>query len=235
MSASPRIVDYVEERREEYARRAFCNLLVEFLDVIIPGHSPANQMRTAVKDFVARVTNITVSGTGSRIIYALRVLDAMIYILRSPIIGSIHFEHSAMQRLSPLEEQLRWEVVDNVINRFRRYWDGRFGLKVDSSSLASQRPQILFEYISGLASRGFIPEEPYTRMLLVFMHNFENRIDLKNGVSLFRTFTCPTSFMKDTDILYEILGVLRNRCRDLFGMDTIDEVIFNVYKGLDEG
>ena len=63
-------------------------------------------------------------------------------------------------------------------------------------------------------------------MLLVFVHNFQNRIDLRNGACLFRTFTCPTLFMKDPDILYEILGVLRHRCRDLFGMDTIVEVIF---------
>lgn len=32
--------------------------------------------------------------------------------------------------------------------------------------------------------------------------------------------------MKDPDVLYEILGVLRYRCRDLFGMDTILEVMF---------
>jgi hypothetical protein len=103
----------------------------------------------------------------------------------------------------------------------------RFGLKIrDKYNLASQRPQILFEYISGLASRGFIPQEPFTRMLLVFVHNFQNRIDLRNGACLFRTFTCPTLFMKDPDILYEILGILRYRCRDLFGIDTILEVIF---------
>lgn len=100
----------------------------------------------------------------------------------------------------------------------------------DKYNLASQRPQILFEYISGLASRGFIPQEPFTRMLLVFVHNFQNRIDLRNGACLFRTFTCPTLFMKDPDVLYEILGVLRYRCRDLFGMDTIVEVIFKVYE-----
>lgn len=122
--ALPRIVDYIEELRDEYSRQTFSNLLVEFLDEIIPGHSPKNQKANAVKDFVARFTNITISGTENRrIIYGFRILDAMIAILRSPIIGAIHFEHSEVERLSPLEEQLRWEIVENAISRFRRYWD----------------------------------------------------------------------------------------------------------------
>jgi len=248
----PRIVDYIEELRDEYSRQTFANLLVEFLDDIIPGHCPANQKSEAVKDFVARFTNITISGTESRrIVYGLRILDAMIAILRSPIVGAIHFEHSEVERLSPLEEQLRWEIVENATSRFRRYWDvshlrsficglqsydpirilqGRFGLKTrDKYNLSRQRPQILFEYISGLASRGFITQEPYTRMLLTFMHNFQNRLDLKNGACLFQTFTCPTLFMKDADVLYEVLGVLRYRCRELFGMDTIGEVTLSNY------
>ena len=122
--ALPRIVDYIEELRDEYSRQTFSNLLVEFLDEIIPGHSPENQKGNAVKDFVARFTNITISGTENRrIIYGFRILDAMIAILRSPIVGAIHFEHSEVERLSPLEEQLRWEIVENAISRFRRYWD----------------------------------------------------------------------------------------------------------------
>ena len=122
--ALPQIVDYIEELRDEYSRQTFSNLLVEFLDEIIPGHSPENQKSNAIKDFVARFTNITISGTENRrIIYGLRILDAMIDILRSPIIGPIHFEHSEVERLSPLEEQLRWEIVENAISRFRRYWD----------------------------------------------------------------------------------------------------------------
>ena len=120
----PRIVDYIEELHDQYSRQTFASLLVEFLDDIIPGHCPANQKSKAVKDFVARFTNITISGTESRrIVYGLRVLDAMIGILRSPIIGAIHFEHSEVERLSPLEEQLRWEIVENATSRFRRYWD----------------------------------------------------------------------------------------------------------------
>jgi hypothetical protein len=122
--ALPRIVDYIDELRDEYSRQTFSNLLVEFLDEIIPGHSPENQKGNAVKDFVARFTNITISGTENRrIVYGFRILDAMIAILRSPIIGAIHFEHSEVERLSPLEEQLRWEIVENAISRFRRYWD----------------------------------------------------------------------------------------------------------------
>jgi len=120
----PSIVDYIAELRDGYSRQTFANLLVEFLDEIIPGHCPANQKSDALKDFVARFTNITISGTESRrIVYGLRVLDSMIAILRSPIVGTIHFEHSEVERLSPLEEQLRWEIVENATSRFRRYWD----------------------------------------------------------------------------------------------------------------
>lgn len=120
----PRIVDYIEELRDDYSRQTFANLLLEFLDEIIPGHSPENQKNNALKDFVARFTNITISGTENRrIIYGFRVLDAMMAILRSPIVGPIHFEHSGVERLTPLEEQLRWEIVENAISRFRRYWD----------------------------------------------------------------------------------------------------------------
>ena len=246
----PRIVDYIEELRDEYSRQAFASLLVEFLDEVIPGHCPTNQKSNAVKDFVTRFTNITVSGTDSRrIVYGLRILDAMIAILRSPIIDTIYFEHSEVEGFSPLEEQLRWEIVENATSRFRRHWDvshrrssicrlqshsrilqGRFGMKTrDGCNLTSTRPRILFEYISSLASRGFITEEPFTRMLLTFVHNFQNRLDLRNGACLFHTFTCPTLFMKETDVLYEVLGVLRSRCRDFFGMDTICEVTLSNY------
>ncbi|KIM35835.1 hypothetical protein M413DRAFT_428335 [Hebeloma cylindrosporum] len=235
--ALSRIVDYIAMLGDEYSRETFSNLLGEFLYRILPGHSPENEKVTEVKDFVARFTNATISGTDHRrMVYGLRILDAMISILRSPTIGPVHFENSSVERLSPLEEQLRWELVENATSRFRDYWEGRFGRKRrNRHNLASQLPQTLFQYICGLANRGFLRQEPFTRILLLFMHNFQNRVDLKHGACLVHTFTSPVLFREDADVLYELLEILRYRCRDLFGMNTIVEerqISEQIYKAI---